>query len=105
MVLKFLKIFFTGLNDIDSEGNYTWSDNTTFNVSNWRSNAGEPNNYKGNEDCVEIHWDGKWNDNKCDAEFGFICEKRLGKLLVLFFLSNACIRYVYLVSNQSTIAI
>ena len=32
---------------------------------------------RGNEDCVETTWDGKWNDNGCFRLFGFICERGL----------------------------
>lgn len=61
-----------------NEGTFQWVDGTNIAITpNWRSEAGEPNNWRDNEDCVESTWDGKWNDNGCFRLFGFICERGL----------------------------
>ena len=41
-------------------GTWSWSDRTSWNFENW--NTGEPNNAGGNENCLEITSNGKWND-------------------------------------------
>ena len=66
-----------GLNDIDVEGHWKWVDGSELGYANW--NDGEPNNYRGVEDCVEMYTDGRWNDNVCDREKrNFVCEKEGG---------------------------
>ena len=35
---------------------------------------GEPNDWGGNEDCVELYGDGTWNDLPCSAKMPFVCE-------------------------------
>ena len=37
-------------------------------------NIGEPNNYAGNEDCVEVYRDALWNDIPCSYEKDAICQ-------------------------------
>lgn len=41
---------------------------------------GEPNNYDGHENCLEILYDiwaddYGWNDNNCERKLNFVCEK------------------------------
>ncbi|XP_014596624.1 CD209 antigen-like protein C [Equus caballus] len=60
-----------GLSDHHNEGSWLWVDNTPVNLSFWKE--GEPNNH-GDEDCVDFYSDG-WNDDKCNRENFFICEK------------------------------
>ena len=70
-----------GLNDLDEENKFVWSDGTPFNPSvynNW--GEGEPNN-RVEEHCVEL-FRFVWNDNKCTKKFGHICEKPKGKKLI-----------------------
>jgi hypothetical protein len=54
-----------GLNDRSSEGNFTWSDGTSFNYSDF--STGE-SNIVNDEDCVEMGARdlGWWNDADCD---------------------------------------
>ncbi|XP_063438496.1 perlucin-like protein [Mytilus trossulus] len=66
----------TGLNDLSSEGHFTWVlDKSSFGFSNWK--RGEPNNGSGVEDCGSIHTNcqSTWNDAPCAYKTGYICEK------------------------------
>ena len=70
--------YWIGLNDRRNESLFVWSDGTPYNASvysNWH--PGEPNDRAG-EDCVEL-FRARWNDNGCNDEFGYICEKPKGK--------------------------
>ena len=76
-----------GLTDSKEEGVFKWIDGTPYNASifnYWRKENGEPNDYGNNEDCAETTWDGKWNDNNCQTEFGFICKRKSGLLSIQF---------------------
>ncbi|XP_072922853.1 alpha-N-acetylgalactosamine-specific lectin-like [Hemitrygon akajei] len=67
-----------GLNDIWKEGNFTWSDGTSYTYRNWANY--EPSNHQENEDCVQIHFFSgteKWNDYNCDETHGFVCSYKL----------------------------
>ena len=47
---------------------------TTCSYTNW--DKGEPNNAKGNEDCVYTYaGKNKWNDDPCNMEMSYVCEK------------------------------
>jgi spore coat protein CotH len=61
-----------GLNDINSEGIFGWSDATPLDYTTW--NGGEPNN-AGDEDCVHLPiWaGGNWNDLPCGSQAFYIC--------------------------------
>ncbi|CAH3127383.1 unnamed protein product [Pocillopora meandrina] len=70
--------YWIGLNDQHNESQFVWSDGTPFNSSvynNW--NSGEPNDGGGVEDCVELYLR-RWNDDKCNSELGYICERPKG---------------------------
>ena len=66
----------TGGNDLYKEDVYVWtgSYNSRIVYTDWASN--EPNNYRGNEDCISIKkaLDYQWNDDVCSKTFNFICE-------------------------------
>lgn len=56
-----------GLNDVGSEGNWTWADGSAYDYTDWMS--GEPNGGTS-ENCVQINpWDHvvsrQWNDYAC----------------------------------------
>ena len=61
-----------GLRRNGSKNTWLWDNNAIATYYNWAS--GEPNDYGGNEDCVQIRPDGAWNDvathayNWCIAE-------------------------------------
>ncbi|XP_063050305.1 asialoglycoprotein receptor 1-like [Engraulis encrasicolus] len=63
-----------GLSDIDTEGVWKWVDGTQLTSGFWA--PGEPNNVKGDEDCVHLdkgrEW--KWNDNTCSQPKRWTCE-------------------------------
>merc|ERR1740124_463044 len=57
-----------GGTDADSEDTWRWSSTgTPLSYDNW--NSGEPNNYAGNEDCLQIYGNGKWYDNSCTTKY------------------------------------
>lgn len=66
-----------GYNDIFSEGHFVGTDGRPPRFTHW--DIDEPNNYKGQEDCV-VMWksprgdNGAWNDDQCDIRWPFICE-------------------------------
>ncbi|KAL3060534.1 hypothetical protein OYC64_014976 [Pagothenia borchgrevinki] len=62
-----------GLSDIAQEGKWKWVDGTDLvGVGFWKK--GEPNNHRGNEDCVEQS-EKKFNDAPCNTEFAWVCER------------------------------
>jgi len=67
-----------GLNDMRAEGQWVWDSGEPVTYVNWA--AGEPNDVRGNEDCVEVlatHRRG-WNDNQCDQRFPGVCKRPKG---------------------------
>ncbi|XP_007252805.3 macrophage mannose receptor 1 [Astyanax mexicanus] len=71
-----------GLNDIDQEGQWKWTDGSAITILEWET--GQPDNWQDNEDCVHIrgteHWEtGKLNDLPCTSTFPFICQKAKGQ--------------------------
>jgi hypothetical protein len=63
-----------GLHDLDLEGAHTWVDGAPLAQSTANWDVGQPDNYNGNEDCVELQVEGEWNDLRCDIKRGFVCE-------------------------------
>ncbi|NOT36141.1 MAG: HYR domain-containing protein [Saprospiraceae bacterium] len=61
-----------GANDERREGNFEWVDGSQVTYFNWAT--GQPNNGGGNEDYVELHPDGSWNDNRGNVSREFICQ-------------------------------
>eukprot|EP01084_Bolivina_argentea_P284890 488377_1 len=77
-----------GLNDIDNENNWTYTDasafdfgSTTFGSYPWDTQ--EPTNFDGNEDCVNFYKDFNylWNDSPCSQQFRGFCNYCHGKLM------------------------
>lgn len=61
-----------GLNDLDTEGVFEWSNGKSVGYTNW--NDDEPND-SDDEDCGELYSDGVWNDIDCDdEEQDYLCE-------------------------------
>lgn len=64
---------FIGINDLEREGAFVYSDHSPMQTFNkWRS--GEPNNAYDEEDCVEMVASGGWNDVACHITMHFMCE-------------------------------
>ncbi|XP_052695644.1 low affinity immunoglobulin epsilon Fc receptor-like [Crassostrea angulata] len=68
----------TGLNDLDIEGQYRWDhSNTPLNFSNWY--PGQPSLERPDQaldrDCIDMFRNGAWNDRFCSFLNLVICEK------------------------------
>ena len=64
-----------GLNDIFTEGNFTWADRGEGNFSNWAKS--QPNNFN-EEDCVHalaVKYNYEWNDVNCSDCHQYTCQK------------------------------
>ena len=75
------KYMWIGLNDLDDEGVWRWSDSAKATLPSW--GRGQPNSSGGEQDCVTMDFsslDGKWNDFWCNSSnyhsklVGAICE-------------------------------
>ncbi len=64
-----------GTTDRQIEGTFVDMHNQPLTFTKWMKN--EPNDYRGNEDCVAIFTDGEWNDVKCDSEWHVVCELQI----------------------------
>ncbi|CAK8698597.1 unnamed protein product [Clavelina lepadiformis] len=69
-----------GLNDIDSEGNWLWVDDSVALRKNvlWMEDPRQPDS-TGDEDCAEMirKFEYRTNDNICSRQYPRLCEKRL----------------------------
>uniref|UniRef100_A0A674JXQ2 C-type lectin domain-containing protein n=1 Tax=Terrapene triunguis TaxID=2587831 RepID=A0A674JXQ2_9SAUR len=72
IVVLYNKSVFLGINDIQTEGRFTYLNGENIVYSNWQTR--EPNNDKGIEDCVEVYSSGKWNDKSCGEKRLIVCE-------------------------------
>ena len=70
--------YWIAANDLKVENQFVSSNGSNKTYFNW--DLDEPNQYKGNEDCVEVRLDrdGGWNDVPCNNKKTFVCEKREG---------------------------
>ena len=71
--------FWIGGSDWTIEGTWVWEPlGVKMNYTNF--SPGKPNNYNG-ENCLSIrNYDHKWDDDDCDEQRRYICERRQGKL-------------------------
>lgn len=66
--------YWIGLSDREEEGRFVWWDGRAAEFTHWT--YGEPNDYGGAEDCAHLlGHDDLWNDNRCDAQLGVLCEE------------------------------
>lgn len=68
--------YWIGLNDIAVEGTYVREDGITLNLADAGQNffgGGEPNN-SGDEDCVHMRGDPRWNDLNCGSALAGVAE-------------------------------
>ncbi len=66
-----------GLSDIHKEGSWMWSDGCRVKFVYWA--PGEPNNYRGNENCAHVNFAPyqKWNDVACSYSYPSVCASRI----------------------------
>ncbi|CAK8688435.1 unnamed protein product [Clavelina lepadiformis] len=81
---KFLVGVWIGLNDIDVENQFVWTDGTKLEADDYTNWGGfEPNNVGRGQDCVSMmlqkfngnYEEGTWVDTQCNAEQFYFCEK------------------------------
>ncbi|XP_052401359.1 ladderlectin-like [Carassius gibelio] len=62
-----------GAHDAIKNNVWFWSDGSKFDYSDWLT--GEPNEYGGKENCVELAYgaEQRWNDLDCATPLNFIC--------------------------------
>jgi hypothetical protein len=60
-----------GLNDIDKDGEFRWTDDRPVSFTLWEK--GEPNNVRNSEHCVAMRWGYNWNDYQCSFKAKFVC--------------------------------
>ncbi|KAL2080336.1 hypothetical protein ACEWY4_024129 [Coilia grayii] len=58
--------------DRKTEGIFLDTDDSELTFTKWK--LGEPNNYKGREDCVMLSKHSEWNDCPCDGKSLVVCE-------------------------------
>lgn len=63
-----------GLGDAALEGSFVWVDGASLVLAQAKWGAGQPDNYQGAEDCVELVAAGTWNDQACAKSLPFVCE-------------------------------
>ena len=61
-----------GATDSNSEGSFQWVDNSPFSYTNWY--IGQPNNYNGSQDHLELLKSGEWNDQYGSVSLEYILE-------------------------------
>uniref|UniRef100_A0A8C3EI57 Uncharacterized protein n=1 Tax=Corvus moneduloides TaxID=1196302 RepID=A0A8C3EI57_CORMO len=66
-----------GMNDINQESTFLWTDGSTVSYTNWVHGAPEKK-----QNCVFImKSDGKWRDDSCDNKRGYVCQMNSRELL------------------------
>ena len=65
--------FWIGGTDKDQERHWTWRYGSTWNFSQWSTQPViQPDNYKGNEDCLQIY-----HENTEEGRNDYVCEKKI----------------------------
>ena len=50
-----------------------WSDKSSTNFFFWAN--GQPDNFEKDEECGQMITSGKWNDEHCDEQHPYVCQK------------------------------
>ena len=66
------RVFYVGLNDLEVEGDFRWTDGTPKGGAIWWKKH-EPNNFRNSEHCAYLSSSGL-SDAGCSGGFYFICE-------------------------------
>lgn len=72
---KWTHSLWIGLNDRNVEGGYVWSDGSPVSFTHW--SRGQPNNWFGQQDCLEMFTNratANWNDLACNQIRNFACK-------------------------------
>ncbi len=67
-----LQSAYIGGTDHQNEGNWVWSDGSGFTYTNWY--PGQPNNYYGSQNALEMLSNGLWNDQNGEKHLEYIME-------------------------------
>lgn len=68
--------FWIGLNKLDKNSGYQWSDGSGTGYFNW--DFGQPDDVNDIENCVELRTSGRWRDNFCYTNKGWSCQIEKG---------------------------
>uniref|UniRef100_A0A3Q3LI79 Ladderlectin-like n=1 Tax=Mastacembelus armatus TaxID=205130 RepID=A0A3Q3LI79_9TELE len=69
-------LIWIGGHDI-TQGKWKWTDGTPFTYTNWA--PGQPDNWKDDENCLQISTEGRWfwNDLDCQTPLPSVCVRKL----------------------------
>ena len=69
-----------GLRDNAKNRNFLWqTNNASLSYTNWDPKGRQPNNLGGNQHCVAITQNYKWDDIDCGLEQEFVCQPNRGE--------------------------
>lgn len=71
--------YWIGLNDMVTEHDYRWADNSTLEWTNWRSNQPNDDDETEDQDCVIMDTTDSWQDKNCVSTYQYMCEFTEGK--------------------------
>uniref|UniRef100_UPI00398EE26F hepatic lectin-like n=1 Tax=Pristiophorus japonicus TaxID=55135 RepID=UPI00398EE26F len=69
------QFYWIGLTDMINEGVWRWEDGTSYSSTPKFWKPGQPNDYGNGEDCAHFIANGLWNDDPCNTNHLYICEK------------------------------
>ena len=64
--------FWIGGSDKEVEGEWGWSDGSSFSYSHWAER--QPDNWNNVEHCLLFTQEKKWNDGGCDGKRQYVCK-------------------------------
>ncbi|KAJ8393072.1 hypothetical protein AAFF_G00067550 [Aldrovandia affinis] len=66
--------YWIGLSDSETEGTWLWVDGTPLQKDKAFWESGQPNDYRGSQDCAVIHLKNEWNDFRCPEPLRSVCK-------------------------------